>query len=128
MRDSIEPVELYEIKACNFKPEPHTVQFNFDEKNEWFAYKVDGDIVAVLSIARKHGGMYIGSLFTDFPYRRNGIAEKLIRFATDILYPCDKFICHALISSKRIFEKCGFVHYKTVYFKHGTQYFMKLER
>lgn len=124
----IERVPFSDIKACKFKPEAHTVQFvNGDANDEWFAYKVNGKIVACISVANKHGGKYIGSVFTDFPYRKQGIAAKLIRFVSCELYPREKCLAHCLITSKRIFESCGFVHYKTVYYKHGTQYFVKRE-
>jgi GNAT superfamily N-acetyltransferase len=127
--DIIEQVSFDEIKACRFKPEPHTVSFvgKADAADTWYAYKVSGKIAGCISVADKHGGKYIGSVYTDFPYRRRGIAEAMIRFVADSLYPKNKCIAHCLITSKRIFEKCGFIHYKTVYYKHGTQYFEKRE-
>ena len=124
----IKAVDFDIVKQCGFKPFSHTVEFVYDPKDTWYAYCVDGNIAAVISVSQKHGGMYIGVVYTDYPYRRKGIAEKLIRFVTEVLYPDSVFVTHALVTSKRIFEKCGFEHYRTVAFKYGTQYFMRLER
>lgn len=125
----IEMVAPDEVKACGFKPEPHTVSFTgaADPGDTYYAYKIDGRIAGVLTVANKHGGKYIGKVFTDFPYRGRGIATKLIKYIIMQEYPGEKFIAHALITSKRIFERLGFECYKTVPFKHGTQYFMKME-
>ena len=120
----IERVSVDEVKACGFKPEPHTVAF--DGADEWFAYRVGENIAAVLGVSDRHGGKYISSCYTAPEYRRRGLQSMLVLYVCE-LYPNCKKIAHCLDSSKHIFEQCGFQHYRTVYYKYGTQYFMKRE-
>lgn len=126
--NTIEIVDFDDVKRCGFKPAPHTVSFVKEDGAVWYAYKIDGQIAGVLTVANKHGGRYIGTVYVDYPYRNRGIATKMVKYIIAQEYPFDKCIAHCLISSRRIFERLGFEHYRTVDYKHGTQYFMRLER
>ena len=121
----IKSVSLNEIKSCNFRPEPHTVSFDADVQ-EWFAYVLGDKIVSVLGVSDRHGGKYISSCYTLPEYRKRGLLSMLILEVAD-RYKGQKIIAHCLKSSRDIFAKCGFTHYRTVEYKHGTQYFMKKE-
>lgn len=122
----IKMVSLEEIKACGFKPEPHTVAFGGDVE-EWFAYTLGDKIVSVLGVSDRHGGKYISSCYTLPEYRRRGLLSMLILEVID-RYEGQKLVSHCLESSKDIFARCGFMCYKTVNYKHGTQYFMRRDR
>lgn len=123
----IEVVSFDDVRACHFKPEPHTVSLSkYDPRETWYAYKIDGKIVSVMSVSEKHGGIYIGEMYTIPEYRRRGLNSLMIMNVCE-MYPNRKKIAHCLNTSKKIMEGCGFVHYKTVYYKHGTQYYMKKE-
>lgn len=121
----IKIVSKEEVQKRKFGPEPHTVQFNDD--GVWYAYLYAGKIESVLCVSDKHGGKYISSCYTSPEYRKRGLQSSLImRVCED--YPESKIIAHCLQSSKRVFEGCGFYCYKTVNYKYGTQYFMRLDR
>lgn len=119
-------VTLEQIKERNFKPEKHTVAF-LDDADEWYGYIVGGKIRSVLGVSNRHGGKYIQSCYTEPEYRRRGLLCSLISYVCDLYNDDNKMIVHCLASSKGAFEACGFEHYRTVYFKHGTQWFMKKE-
>lgn len=117
----IKIVSKKEVQECGFKPEPHTVQFTDD--GNWYAYLYGDRIVSVLCVSDKHGGKYISSCYTLPEYRKRGLQSMLITQVCED-YPNQKIIAHCLASSMKVFAGCGFEHYKTIEYKHGTQYFM----
>lgn len=112
------------VKSLEWKPEPHTI--GFDNVGDWYMYYVDGHPAGTLCVTDKNRCKYICSCYTHPDYRRRGILLSLIKYVC-IIYSGSPITAHCLKSSKRVFEKAGFEHYNTVYWKHGTQYYMRKE-
>ena len=115
-----------EVKNCGFNPEAHTVGFSMD--GDYYVYELGQKIVSTIRVRTVNGKKLIEGVYTSPQYRHRGIMHLLLNHVINVEYPNDTLFAHCLISSKRIFEDCGFVHYHTVFYKHGTQYFMRLDR
>ena len=114
---------LQEIKACGFKPEPHTVAFQ-DEGN-WFAVKNGEKIVSCLCVKQMKNTLCMSNLYTLPEYRHRGIMTKLVDFVVNKVYAGRKMEAHCLKASREIVLAAGFHVESVVYFKHGTQWRMK---
>lgn len=115
---------LAEVQAYNFQPEPHTVAFT--DYGVWFGYEVDGKVVAVACVCDKKTGKYVSQCFTQKEFRGNGYLTILLNHICEV-YANYGLKAHCLASSRKIFEKAGFVCTSVRPFKYGTQWHMKLE-
>lgn len=112
-----------EVAQQGFRPEEHTTAFNYD--GDWWCYQYGDRVVAVLCVRMVSKKFIITSVYTLPEFRGRGIMHNLVDFVSNSVYEQNTIYAHCLISSKRIFEDCGYLHYHTVPYKHGTQYFMK---
>lgn len=117
-----------DVRACGFDPEPHTTSFGYD--GDWLAYKVGDRIVSVLVVRKVAGKNIVSGCYTLPEFRGRGLMHLLVDYISheDEVYKGQRMFAHCLISSKHIFEDCGYVYYRTVNYKHGAQHFMRLDR
>lgn len=109
-----------EIADCQFHPEPHTTWFGYD--GDWWCYEYGGRIVACIVVRNVRNKNVVAGVYTLPEYRRRGIMHQLIDYVTNVAYAGQDMYAHCLISSKRVFEDCGYVHYRTTPYPHGAQY------
>ena len=114
-----------ELQAQNFQIEPHTTWLGYD--GDWWAYELGGKIVACLVVRTVRNRYVVAGVYTDPAYRGRGIMHILLGYVANTAYKDASLYAGCLISSKHIFEDVGFVHYRTVPYKHGTQYLVKRE-
>ena len=60
-------------------------------------------------------------------YRKKGYFTTLLRYVADVVYPEYSISTHALASSKKGFESCGFKQYTFREFKYGNQWWLRRE-
>lgn len=121
----IKKITLDDVKACKFKPEPHTVSLK--DNGEWYAVEKDKEIISVLCVSDKHGGKYLSENYTKPEFRGKGVFTMLLNFIVNTLYKNDLIIAHCLKASVNCYKRVGFTHYNTREFKYGTQYYMRRE-
>lgn len=122
----IRKVTLEQVQACGFKPEPHTVAFK-ESEGQYYALLMEDEIASVLRVRLKGKTLYVGEVYTAPKWRKKGLCRTLVDMVTNEIYSGYRMTAHCLQSSKRIFERCGYVQYSQRDFPHGTQYWMKRE-
>lgn len=120
---TIEKVDNSEIQACKFEIDKHTVRLT--DKGIWYALKVDGQIASVLCIRIQGHELYIGEVFTDKKFRRNGYFTMLCNHVVNNIYSGISVSTHALAASKHGFERCGFEQFAFREFKYGNQWWLR---
>lgn len=74
------PVEAALLKAQDFPPLKRTVTDFMRSETEFYCFRKDGRMVAVMEIRDNHHSIHIQSLVVDPEYFRQGIARQLIDF------------------------------------------------
>lgn len=115
--------EIDKSILSGIKPDPHTVTLK--DKGIWYGLFDEGQILSALCIRPQQGELYIGEVFTLPEHRRKGNFRKLLDYVCNTIYPDYSINTHALISSKKVFESCGFVQYSYREFKYGNQWWLR---
>lgn len=76
-----------------------------DEKNEFFVFRYNGDVVAALEYHFIDSYLFIDMLQVVEQYQREGFGAKIV---DNLQSECLEIRCVPLETSERLFEKCGF--------------------
>ncbi len=74
------PVEAALLQAKEFPPLKRSIQDFLSSETEFYCYRKDGRMLAVMEIRERRHSTHIQSLVVDPKYFRQGIARQLINF------------------------------------------------